>query len=123
MGYTVVDTSTVMVTYLSHVIQSYAHELPGREEVQQLLDNLGRNLQKRVAGRVSETLTLGTLLQVLRNIFWRRTSRYETCVRLRRNWQPSPRRVKSLAFSRPGHASPCADLLRHISMAYHSRFR
>jgi len=69
MGYTVVDASTVMVAYLSHFIQSYAHELPSREEVQQPLDLLGNDFQKRVAGQVSETLTLGTPLQVLRNIF------------------------------------------------------
>ena len=53
-----------MVAYLSHVIQSYAHKLPSREEVQRLLGILGRDFQKRVAGQVSETLTLGTLLQV-----------------------------------------------------------
>ena len=69
MGYAVVDATTVMVTYLSHVIQSYAHEVPSRKEVQQLLDILGRKIQKRVAGRVSETSMLGTLLKVLRNIF------------------------------------------------------
>ena len=69
MGYTVVDASTLMVAYLCHVIQSYAHELPSREEVQQLPDILARDFQKQVADRVSETLTLGTLLLVLRNIF------------------------------------------------------
>lgn len=64
MGCTVGDSSTVMVAYLSHVIQSYAHELPSCEEVQQLLGIPGRDFQKRVTGQVSETLTLGTLLQV-----------------------------------------------------------
>ena len=64
MGDTVVDSSTVMVAYLSHVIQSYAHELPRRGEFQQLFGILGRDFQKRVVGQVSETLTLGTLLQV-----------------------------------------------------------
>ena len=46
MGYTVVDASTVMVAYLSHFIQSYAHELPklpSRAEVQQPLDLLGND--------------------------------------------------------------------------------
>src|SRR5579883_1315768 len=36
-GYTVVDAATVVVTHLTEVIRRHAHELLGRQEVQQLL--------------------------------------------------------------------------------------
>ncbi len=68
LGYTVVDTSTVIATHLNHILQTHAHELLGREEVQQLLDTLGRNSPKLVEGLVPETLPLGTLQKVLRNL-------------------------------------------------------
>ena len=37
-GYTVVDPTTVVVTHLTEIIRRHAHELLGRQEVQQLLD-------------------------------------------------------------------------------------
>jgi len=43
MGCTVVDAIAMIVAYLSQLIQSYAHELPSREEVQQLIAILGRD--------------------------------------------------------------------------------
>ncbi len=66
MGYTVVDAGTVIATHLSHVLQTHVHELLGREEVQQLLDALGRSSPKLVDGLVPDTLSLGTLQKVLR---------------------------------------------------------
>ncbi len=68
LGYTVVDTSTVIATHLNHILQTHAHELLGREEVQQLLDTLGRSSPKLVEGLVPETMTLGTLQKVLRGL-------------------------------------------------------
>ena len=46
LGYTVVDTSTVVATHLSHLLHMHAHELLGHEEVQQLLDMLATNIAK-----------------------------------------------------------------------------
>ena len=68
MGYTVVDATTVIATHLSHVLQTHAHELLGREEVQQLLDNLARHHPKLVEGLVPDTLPLGVVHKVLRNL-------------------------------------------------------
>jgi len=68
MGYTVVDTSTVIATHLNHILQTHAHELLGREEVQQLLDNLAKASPKLVDGLVPESLPLGTVQKVLRNL-------------------------------------------------------
>jgi flagellar biosynthesis protein FlhA len=68
MGYTVVDASTVIATHISKILQSHAHELLGREEVQQLLDKLGETTPKLVDGLVPETISLGAILQVLQNL-------------------------------------------------------
>jgi flagellar biosynthesis protein FlhA len=68
MGYTVVDTSTVIATHLNHILQTHAHELLGREEVQQMLDNLAKVSPKLVDGLVPESLPLGTVQKVLRNL-------------------------------------------------------
>jgi flagellar biosynthesis protein FlhA len=42
-GYTVVDPGSAIATHLSELIKRHAHELLGRQEVQGLLDQLGKN--------------------------------------------------------------------------------
>jgi flagellar biosynthesis protein FlhA len=68
MGYTVVDASTVVATHLSQILQDHAHEILGREEVQQLLDSLGKVSPKLVEDLVPNTLPVGVVMQVLRNL-------------------------------------------------------
>jgi flagellar biosynthesis protein FlhA len=68
LGYTVVDPSTVVATHLSHILQSHAHELLGREEVQHLLDNLAHKAPKLVEELVPNALPLGSVLKVLQNL-------------------------------------------------------
>jgi len=68
MGYTVVDASTVIATHLSQILHGHAHELLGREDVQQLLDNLGKKAPKLVEGLVPDILPLGTVQKVLQNL-------------------------------------------------------
>jgi flagellar biosynthesis protein FlhA len=68
MGYTVVDASTVIATHLSQILHSHAHELLGREDVQQLLDNLGKAAPKLVEGLVPEILPVGVVQKVLQNL-------------------------------------------------------
>ncbi len=67
-GYTVVDCTTVMATHISEVIKQYAHELIGRQEVQGLLDNLGKSYPKLVEDLVPTVLSLGTIMRVLQNL-------------------------------------------------------
>ncbi len=67
-GYTVVDVDTVIATHLSKILQSHAHDLLGREEVQQLLDNLAKTAPKLVEGLVPDTLPLATVQKVLQNL-------------------------------------------------------
>ena len=68
LGYTVVDASTVIATHLSQVIQTHAHELLGREDVQQLLDNLAKSSPKLVESLVPEAMPLGVIVKVLQNL-------------------------------------------------------
>ena len=64
-GYTVVDASTVVATHLNHLILTHAAELLGRQEVQQLLDHLAKEMPKLVEDLVPKVLPLGTLQKVL----------------------------------------------------------
>lgn len=68
MGYTVVDPGTVVATHMSHLINSHASELLGRQEVQQLLDHLGKIAPKLTEDLVPKTLQLGTVQKVLQNL-------------------------------------------------------
>ncbi len=67
-GYTVVDCTTVMATHISEIIKQHAHELVGRQEVQGLLDNLGRTYPKLVEELVPAVLSLGVIMRVLQNL-------------------------------------------------------
>ena len=67
-GYTVVDASTVIATHLNHLILTHAGELLGRQEVQQLLDHLAKEMPKLVEDLVPKILPLGTLQKVLQGL-------------------------------------------------------
>jgi flagellar biosynthesis protein FlhA len=64
LGYTVVDASTVIATHLSHVISTHGHELLGHEEVQNLLNALGKTTPKLVED-LNKLLPLGNTVRVL----------------------------------------------------------
>jgi len=74
LGYTVVDASTVVATHLSEILQGHSYELLGHDEVQQLLDALGKTAPKLVEDLVPKTLSLGLLLKVLQNLLKERVS-------------------------------------------------
>ena len=67
-GFTVVDLATVLTTHLSEIIKRYCHELLGRQDVQQLLDNLKETHPKVVEELVPNLLPLGGVVQVLQNL-------------------------------------------------------
>ncbi len=67
-GYTVVDATTVMATHISEVIKQHAHELIGRQEVQELLDNLAKTYPKLVEELVPGILSTGSIMRVLQNL-------------------------------------------------------
>ncbi|MGN6388288.1 MAG: flagellar biosynthesis protein FlhA [Burkholderiaceae bacterium] len=68
MGYTVVDAGTVVATHLNHLVTTHAAELLGRQEVQALLDHLGKESPKLVEDLVPKSLPLSTLQKVLQNL-------------------------------------------------------
>lgn len=68
LGYTVVDAGTVIATHLNHVISTHAADLLGRQEVQQLLDHLGKESPKLVEDLVPKLIPLSTLQKVLQNL-------------------------------------------------------
>jgi len=67
-GYTVVDLPTVLITHLTDVVRRHAHELIGRQEVQQLLDTLKESHPKVVDELVPNLLSLGGVVKVLQNL-------------------------------------------------------
>ncbi|MBU6949865.1 flagellar biosynthesis protein FlhA [Hahella sp. HN01] len=68
LGYTVVDSSTVVATHLNQVLSRHAYELIGHEEVQQWLEQLGKKAAKLAEELVPNTVSLSTLLKVLQNL-------------------------------------------------------
>lgn len=68
LGYTVVDAGTVIATHLNHLITSNAAELLGRQEVQQLLDHLGKEAPKLTEDLVPKLLQLSVIQKVLQNL-------------------------------------------------------
>lgn len=67
-GYTVVDASSAIATHLSELIKRHGHELLGRQEVQTLLDEVGRSHPKLVEELIPTLLPLGTVVRVLGNL-------------------------------------------------------
>jgi flagellar biosynthesis protein FlhA len=67
-GYTVVDCATVLATHLSETIRIHAHELLGRQEVQNLLDTLAKESPKVVEELVPGLMSLGGVVKVLQNL-------------------------------------------------------
>jgi flagellar biosynthesis protein FlhA len=67
-GYTVVDPSTVVATHLTEIIRKNAHEILGRQELQQLLDNVKETYPLVLEEVVPNVVTHSTLLKILQNL-------------------------------------------------------
>lgn len=74
LGYTVVDSSTVVATHVSQLIQNYAAELLGHDETQQLLDKLKESSPKLVEELVPDKLSLAVVVKVLQNLLMEKVS-------------------------------------------------
>jgi flagellar biosynthesis protein FlhA len=70
LGYTVVDSATVVATHLSQLLTNNAYQLLGHEEVQQLLDMLAKQSPKLVEGLVPDILPLSTVVKVLQTMLY-----------------------------------------------------
>ncbi|MGE3974460.1 MAG: flagellar biosynthesis protein FlhA [Bdellovibrionales bacterium] len=67
-GYTVVDLATVMATHITEVIRLHAHELLGRQEANQLIENFKKAYPKVVEELVPDKMPLGAVVKVLQNL-------------------------------------------------------
>ncbi len=72
-GYTVVDAPTIIATHLTEIIKRHAAEILGRQEVQQLVDNVKKNYPA-VIGEIIEKMSLGEIQKVLQNLLKERVS-------------------------------------------------
>ena len=73
-GYTVVDAVSVLATHLTEVIKSHASEILGRQEAQNLVDNLKKTNETLVKEVVPDLLTVGEVQKVLQNLLAERIS-------------------------------------------------
>ncbi|TPG64806.1 flagellar biosynthesis protein FlhA [Ewingella americana] len=73
-GFTVVEASTVVATHLNHLISLHAQELFGRQETQELLERVSKELPKLTEDFVPGVVTLTTLHKVLQNLLAERVS-------------------------------------------------
>lgn len=67
-GYTVVDASTVIATHLNHLVVQHAAELLGRQEVQALIERVGKHAPSLVEDLVPKTVSLTVLQKILQNL-------------------------------------------------------
>ncbi len=74
LGYTVVDASTVVATHLSQILQEHSSELLGREETQQLLDNLAKTSPKLISDLIPDNLSVGVVQKVLQELLQEQVS-------------------------------------------------
>ena len=68
LGYTVVDSSTVIATHLNQVLLDHIGELLGHEEVEQLLQKLARISPKLGEELVPGAVSINQLLMVLKSL-------------------------------------------------------
>ena len=64
----------MIITHLTEVIRRHAHELLGRQEVQQLLDAMAKTKPKVVEELIPHLMSLGDVIKVLRNLLGERVS-------------------------------------------------
>jgi flagellar biosynthesis protein FlhA len=67
-GYTVVDPSTVVATHITEIIRKNAHEILGRQELQQLLDTVKETYPLILEEVVPNIVGQSSLLRILQNL-------------------------------------------------------
>ncbi|TCS80961.1 flagellar biosynthesis protein FlhA [Pectinatus cerevisiiphilus] len=73
-GYTVVDAVSVLATHITEVIKAHADEILGRQETQNLIDNIKKTSPSVVEELVPDLLTIGEIQKVLANLLHERIS-------------------------------------------------
>ena len=67
-GYTLIDPTSVIITHLSEVIKTHAHELLSRQEVGNILANLKKTNEQIVSEVIPGIVPIGTLQKILCNL-------------------------------------------------------
>lgn len=73
-GYTVVDAVSVLATHITEVIKSYASEILGRQETQNLVDSIKQNNSSVVEELLPALMSIGEIQKVLANLLKERIS-------------------------------------------------
>ncbi|MDA3901769.1 MAG: flagellar biosynthesis protein FlhA [Spirochaetes bacterium] len=74
-GYTVVDCPTIIATHLTEIIKRHADEILGRQEVQQLIDNIKNDYPAVVSDIMDKNkMSLSVVQRVLQNLLRERVS-------------------------------------------------
>lgn len=74
LGYTVVDTSTMIATHFNHLLQQFASDLLGRVETQELLDHVKQDIPKLLEDFIPGVITLTTFHKILQNLIAEKVS-------------------------------------------------
>lgn len=98
-GYTVVDHATIITTHLTEMLRANLHELLGRQETQQLLDNVAKLNPKVVEELVPGLLTVGQLQRVLAHLLREQVSIRDlrTVLETIADWAPTVKHPERLA--------------------------
>ena len=73
-GYTVVDSVSVLATHLTEVNKQHAAEILGRQETQNLIDNISKTHQSLVDEVIPDLMGVGEIQKVLANLLRERIS-------------------------------------------------
>ncbi|AEX51747.1 flagellar biosynthesis protein FlhA [Rahnella aquatilis] len=73
-GYTVVEASTVVATHLNHLISMHARELFGRQETQELMERVTKEMPKLTEDFIPGVISLTNMHKVLQNLLSERVS-------------------------------------------------
>ncbi|AZP41899.1 MULTISPECIES: flagellar biosynthesis protein FlhA [Rahnella] len=73
-GYTVVEASTVVATHLNHLISMHAKELFGRQETQELMERVTKEMPKLTEDFIPGIISLTNMHKVLQNLLSERVS-------------------------------------------------
>ena len=67
-GYTLIDPTSVIITHLSEIIKSHAHELLSRQEIKHMLENIKKQGGSVVEDTLPTAASLSDLQHVLKNL-------------------------------------------------------
>lgn len=73
-GYTVIDPTSVLITHLTEIVKSHAHEITSREDMQKLIENLKKDSPTLVNELTPNVVSLGIIHEVIRNLLRERIS-------------------------------------------------